>query len=186
MRDFPSMTLPNARTLIAGAIAVYAAFTAGPISALAETEILIPEQTATADPTQTPPTLDAPSNAAADTTITTNIDPWEGFNRRTFAVNLFIDDTFLVPAAKGYRAATPPIARRGIRKFLANVRTPGIFVNDLLQGEFGRAGTTLSRFVINSTLGAGGFADPATSLGLEKHSEDLGQTLAVWGVPSGP
>ena len=113
-------------------------------------------------------------------------DPWEGLNRKMFAVNTFLDDNLLVPASKGYRAVTPKAGRRGIRKFLANLRSPGIFVNDLLQGEFKRAGQTLSRFVVNSTIGAGGFADPATIMGVPGHNEDFGQTLAVWGVPSGP
>ncbi|MEL7487009.1 MAG: VacJ family lipoprotein [Pseudomonadota bacterium] len=113
-------------------------------------------------------------------------DPFEGFNRKMFAAHLFVDDAFFVPAAKGYRAVTPKSGRRGIRRFLANFRTPGIFVNDILQGEFKRAGETLSRFVVNSTLGAGGFADPASMIGIPAHTEDFGQTLAVWGVPSGP
>lgn len=113
-------------------------------------------------------------------------DPWEGLNRKMFAVNIFLDDTLLVPASRGYRAVTPKAGRRGIRKFLANLRSPGVFVNDILQGEFKRAGQTLSRFVVNSTIGAGGFADPATIMGVPGHSEDFGQTLAVWGVPSGP
>lgn len=113
-------------------------------------------------------------------------DPWEGFNRKMFSAHLFLDRNFLVPAAKGYRATTPKVGRRGIRRFLANLKAPGIFVNDILQGEFGRAGETLSRFVVNSTIGAGGFADPAAQLGVPAHSEDFGQTLAVWGIDSGP
>lgn len=113
-------------------------------------------------------------------------DPWEGFNRKMFTVHTFLDDNLLVPAALGYRAVTPKTGRRGIRRFLANLRAPGIFINDLLQGEFGRAGETLSRFAINSTIGAGGFADPAAQLGIPQHGEDFGQTLATWGVPPGP
>lgn len=113
-------------------------------------------------------------------------DPWEGFNRKMFSAHVFLDRNFLVPAAKGYRATTPKAGRRGIRRFLANIRAPGVFVNDILQGEFGRAGQTLSRFVVNSTIGAGGFADPAAQLGVPAHSEDFGQTLAVWGIDSGP
>lgn len=113
-------------------------------------------------------------------------DPWEGFNRKMFSAHLFLDRNFLVPAAKGYRTVTPKKGRRGIRRFLANLRAPGIFANDLLQGQFGRAGETLSRFVINSTIGAGGFADPAAEIGIAQHGEDFGQTLAVWGVDSGP
>ena len=113
-------------------------------------------------------------------------DPWEGFNRKMFGAHMFLDRTLLVPAAKGYRATTPKSGRRGIRRFLSNLRAPGVFVNDLLQGEFSRAGETLSRFVVNSTIGAGGFADPAAQLGVSAHGEDFGQTLAVWGVESGP
>jgi len=113
-------------------------------------------------------------------------DPWEGFNRKMFSAHLFLDRNLLVPAAKGYRAVTPKKGRRGIRRFLANLRAPGVFVNDILQGEFGRAGETLGRFVVNSTIGAGGFADPAAQIGIPAHSEDFGQTLAVWGVDSGP
>ncbi len=113
-------------------------------------------------------------------------DPWEGFNRKMFSAHVFLDRNLLVPAAKGYRATTPKAGRRGIRRFLANIRAPGVFVNDILQGEFGRAGETLSRFVVNSTIGAGGFADPAAQIGIAPHGEDFGQTLAVWGIDSGP
>lgn len=113
-------------------------------------------------------------------------DPWEGFNRKMFSAHLYLDRNLLVPAAKGYRATTPKAGRRGIRRFLANLRAPGVLANDILQGEFGRAGETLSRFVVNTTIGAGGFADPAAHIGISAHSEDFGQTLAVWGVDSGP
>ena len=113
-------------------------------------------------------------------------DPWEGFNRRMFAVNDTLDSAAFIPAARAYRAVTVEKQRKGLRNFLANARTPVIFVNDLLQGEFKRAGTTMGRFVINSTVGFGGMGDPAERLGLAQHSEDFGQTLAVWGAPSGP
>ena len=131
--------------------------------------------------------IDAAIAAASGPTVTAGVrDPWEGLNRRVFAVNTAIDDVVFVPAAKAYRAVTPKPGRRGLRRFLANLRAPGVFINDVLQGEFGRAGETLSRFVVNSTLGAGGFADPAAHLGVPAHNEDFGQTLAVWGVPPGP
>lgn len=113
-------------------------------------------------------------------------DPWEGFNRKMFAANNFFDETILVPTAKAYRAVTPAAGRRGLRRFLGNFATPVTLVNDLLQGEFGRAGDTAGRFIINTTIGFGGIADPAAQMGIEDHSEDFGQTLAVWGVPSGP
>lgn len=113
-------------------------------------------------------------------------DPWEGFNRKMFAFNDGFDQHLMVPTAKAYRTVTHKKQRKGIRNFLANLRTPVILVNDLLQGEFSRAGETMGRFVINSTIGFGGMGDPAERLGIEQHSEDFGQTLAVWGVDSGP
>lgn len=113
-------------------------------------------------------------------------DPWEGFNREMFAAHLFFDHNLLVPAAKTYRAVTPKLARKGLRNFLANAALTKTLINDVLQGQFGRAGETTGRFLINSTIGFLGFADPAAKLGIEPHREDFGQTLAVWGVGSGP
>lgn len=113
-------------------------------------------------------------------------DPWEGFNRAMFEFNDKLDGAVMVPAAKAYRAVTHKKQRKGIRNFISNLRTPVTLVNDILQGEFGRAGETAGRFVINSTIGFGGMGDPAERLGIEQHSEDFGQTLAVWGVDSGP
>jgi phospholipid-binding lipoprotein MlaA len=113
-------------------------------------------------------------------------DPWEGFNRDMFAVHESVDQAVLEPVARGYRAVTPRPVRAGVRNFLRNLRGPVIFVNDVLQGEVGRAGTTAARFGLNTTIGIGGLFDPATSMGLERHDEDFGQTLAVWGVDSGP
>lgn len=129
-----------------------------------------------------PPVAEA-SGAGAETS---SADPWEGFNRKVFGLNNSIDRAFFAPAARAYRATTPKAGRRGLRRFLANFSAPSTFINDILQGEFGRAGKTLSRFAINSTIGAGGFADPAAQMGIDGHKEDFGQTLAVWGVDSGP
>jgi phospholipid-binding lipoprotein MlaA len=113
-------------------------------------------------------------------------DPWEGFNRDMFTVHESVDQAVLEPVARGYRAITPRPVRRSVLNFLRNLRAPVIFVNDVLQGEVGRAGTTAARFGVNTTIGIAGVFDPATSMGLERHDEDFGQTLAVWGVDSGP
>lgn len=125
----------------------------------------------------------APATASAQEEVS---DPFEGFNRNMFAVHEAIDQAVLEPVARGYRAITPAPVRTGVRSFLQNLRSPVIFANDVLQGEFGRAGTTAARFGINSTIGIGGVFDPATTMGLERHDEDFGQTLGRWGVPSGP
>jgi phospholipid-binding lipoprotein MlaA len=127
-----------------------------------------------------------PTLALENTDPRPSYDPWEGFNRAMFGVHRAVDNAVLEPVARGYRAITPRPVRGGVRNFLRNLNAPVIFANDLLQGEFKRAGSTAGRFAINSTVGIAGILDPATSIGLERHDEDFGQTLAVWGVPSGP
>jgi phospholipid-binding lipoprotein MlaA len=107
-------------------------------------------------------------------------------NRNLYAFHEGVDRAVLEPVARGYRAATPGLLRSGVRNVLRNLRGPVILANDILQGEIARAGTTAGRFAINTTIGVAGVFDPATSMGLERHDEDFGQTLAVWGVPSGP
>ena len=125
----------------------------------------------------------APTSARAQEAVS---DPWEGLNRNLYAVHDAIDQAVLAPVARGYRAITPEPVREGVLNFLRNLRGPLIFTNDVLQGEFGRAGVTAARFGLNSTLGFAGVLDPATPLGLERHSEDFGQTLGAWGVDPGP
>ncbi len=113
-------------------------------------------------------------------------DPWEGFNRNLFAANETIDQAVFEPVARGYRAITPAPLRAGVINFLRNLRGPVIFTNDVLQGQVDRAGITAARFGMNTTIGLAGVLDPATQFGLERHSEDFGQTLAVWGLDAGP
>lgn len=114
-------------------------------------------------------------------------DPVEPLNRYFFAVNdQLIDGLILKPAAQGYDTVLPGFAKDSIRHFLDNLRTPVILVNDVLQGEWDRAGTTITRFGINTTVGVGGLLDPATDWGYDRHGEDFGQTLAVWGTGEGP
>lgn len=132
----------------------------------------------------TPPPPDDPE-AVAEFRQTN--DPLEPFNRTMYGVHQGIDKTVLVPLARGYRAAVPEPVRDGVRNVLGNLRSPVILANDMLQGEPRRAGDTLGRFVINSTLGLGGIFDVAESwFGVRGHAEDFGQTLARWGVGEGP
>lgn len=127
-----------------------------------------------------------PGDAEAVAEFNQTNDPGEPANRAIFKVNKALDSALLKPAAIAYKDYTPGIFQTTIRNVLDNLRAPVIFFNDILQGELQRAGTTFFRFVINSTIGFLGLADPATEMGLEPHSEDFGQTLAVWGVPEGP
>ncbi|MGD9981153.1 MAG: VacJ family lipoprotein [Hyphomonadaceae bacterium] len=132
------------------------------------------------------PVVASAQDAAPAAAAPTHGDPWEGLNRDLYAFHEGVDKAVIEPVARGYRAVTPGPVRGGVRNFLRNLRGPVIFANDVLQGEIGRAGATAGRFAINTTIGIAGIFDPATSMGLERHDEDFGQTLAVWGVPSGP
>ena len=113
-------------------------------------------------------------------------DPLEGLNRQIFAANLALDTFLLRPAAVGYRELMPEGGKYVIRNFVNNLKLPFTFLNDVAQGEMNRAGTSLARFVVNTTIGIGGLLEPATDMGLPYHREDFGQTLAVWGVGDGP
>jgi phospholipid-binding lipoprotein MlaA len=125
--------------------------------------------------------------AAAGTTDAAGInDPLEGFNRAMFSVNNVIDDALLVPLATGYRFVTTSDMRSGLRNMLSNAGAPVVLLNDLLQAKPNRALETTARFVLNSSFGVAGLVDVAAKMGIPPHSEDFGQTLAVWGVGSGP
>ena len=113
-------------------------------------------------------------------------DPFEPVNRLVFGFNEILDHAILTPVAKTYRFIVPGPVRTGVSNAVANAKAPVTFANDLLQGKPERAKTTFMRFLINSTVGMGGFVDAAEAGGFEKHTEDFGQTLAVWGVGSGP
>lgn len=113
-------------------------------------------------------------------------DPFENFNRKVYGFNESVDKAFVGPVANGYARTVPKPARSGLRNFIANANSPVTFINDVLQAKPQRAAETFSRFVINTTVGLGGFFDVAGKSGLEQHTEDFGQTLGVWGVPMGP
>ena len=113
-------------------------------------------------------------------------DPIEPANRYFFELNRFLDTIALKPVATWYRGVVPGVGRNAIRNFLDNLKSPVILVNDLLQGEWDRAGTTAERFGINSTVGVLGLFDPAEDWGMPQHSEDFGQTLGTYGVGEGP
>lgn len=112
-------------------------------------------------------------------------DPYENWNRKSFAVNEFFDRILLKPVARGYTKVVPRFARRGIHNAFVNFGTPVVALNQLLQGKGVRALSDTGRFAVNTTLGIGGLFDPATGMGLVAHNEDFGQTLQTWGVRPG-
>jgi len=113
-------------------------------------------------------------------------DPLHGFNRAMWGVNRGLDKAIARPVTKVYQAVTPKPVRSGIANFFSNLTEPWSFINALLQGKPDRAGRALERFVVNSTVGIGGLMDVAGKHGKKQQPEDLGQTLAVWGVNGGP
>ena len=113
-------------------------------------------------------------------------DPWEPFNRAMFTFNEDVDRWVLEPVAKGYDVVTPDELQRCIRNFFWNLRVPIEGLNGLLQGKPVQSASDVGRFTVNTTIGLAGFLDLATYFGLERHDEDFGQTLGVWGVPNGP
>ena len=111
-------------------------------------------------------------------------DPWEPTNRAFYSFNDSLDRAVLEPAAKLYMRL-PAGVRRSITNFFDNAAYPGTALNQLLQDKINLALQDSARFVFNTTLGLGGFLDVSTGFGLERHTEDFGQTLAVWGLEEG-
>lgn len=113
-------------------------------------------------------------------------DPYEDGNRTVFDFNQNLDAYVLAPVASAYSSITPGFVRRGVDNFFNNARYPGVILGDVLQGKFRQGAADTGRFVVNTTVGLLGLWDAARHVGLPAHNEDFGQTLAVWGVNSGP
>lgn len=115
-----------------------------------------------------------------------NKDTFESANRLFFDVNETLDKHLMKPIAEAYVEITPKPIRTGVTNFFDNLAYLNVIFNSLLQGKFTQAVNDSLRFVFNSTLGIGGVFDVATTdLGLARHEEDFGQTLATWGVDEG-
>jgi phospholipid-binding lipoprotein MlaA len=113
-------------------------------------------------------------------------DPFEKFNRSMFAFNDAVDQHALKPAATVYKSVTPSFVQTGVNNFFGNLADVWSSANNLMQGK-GEAGMSdFARVMINTSFGIGGLFDVASEAGLPKHTEDFGQTLGYWGVPSGP
>lgn len=111
-------------------------------------------------------------------------DPYEGFNRAMFKVNEGVD-VVLKPVAQGYDKAAPLPVKAGVGNFFGNINDVWTSVNNFLQGKGSDGLSDAGRVLINTTIGIGGVFDVASEMGLEKHAEDFGQTLGVWGVGEG-
>jgi phospholipid-binding lipoprotein MlaA len=110
---------------------------------------------------------------------------WESFNRASFALNQGLDKVIFKPVASVYRTLPTPI-KSGVSNSLDNLSNVVTIPNNVLQGEFSKAGVNTGRFIINTTVGILGFVDVATLIGFEEYEkEDYGQTFAVHGVGPG-
>ncbi|HET9976264.1 MAG TPA: VacJ family lipoprotein [Burkholderiaceae bacterium] len=113
-------------------------------------------------------------------------DPLEGINRVVYRFNDGLDTVLLKPVAEGYRAVVPELARSGVNNVFGNIGDVWSALNSLLQGKGQTAATMAFRVGTNTLFGIGGLFDVASDLGLERQSEDFGQTLGRWGFGAGP
>ena len=118
--------------------------------------------------------------------LTANDDPFEEINRSIWNINEALDDNFAKPVAEAYDSITPTFVQTGITNFFRNINEVDNTINQLLQGKPVLAINDFTRFLINSTIGLAGLIDVASSMGLERHREDFGQTLGMWGFSQGP
>ena len=112
-------------------------------------------------------------------------DPIEGFNRAMFGFNEGLDKVIIRPVATGYEAVLPSPIQTGVANFFSNIADLMIGVNNLLQGKPAQAASDAGRVLVNTTIGFLGIIDVASSMGMEKHEEDVGQTFGRWGVDDG-
>lgn len=120
------------------------------------------------------------------TIFSTEVDPFQEINEKTHNFNLVLDKQLATPVARIYKKVTPDLIEKSITNFTHNIEDLSIAINNILQGKINNGISDLLRFTINSSLGVLGFFDVASNLGFEKHDEDFGQTLAIWGIGSGP
>ncbi|CAN5314817.1 hypothetical protein BH10PSE17_BH10PSE17_30760 [soil metagenome] len=127
------------------------------------------------------------SACATPGTTSAGGDPFESVNRKVYAFNDAVDNAVIKPVAQGYKAVVPRPVRTCVGNFFGNMSDAWSTVNSCLQGKGGECAQNFMRVATNTVFGIAGCIDIASSIpGLERKSEDFGQTLAVWGVPSGP
>jgi len=113
-------------------------------------------------------------------------DPWEPLNTKIFEFNRHVDRYVLKPVAKGYNFVVPDLVQVGISNMFYNLRFAPRFLNNVFQGKAKGATIEVGRFLLNSTVGIGGFFDLAKEVDLVTPEEDLGQTLGFYGMKPGP
>lgn len=130
-------------------------------------------------------TKEAVKETENHTDAKSEVDPYENFNRSMFKFNDKLDAYVAKPISDAYLWITPNFLKTGVTNFFSNLKDINVVLNDNMQGKFSQGFEDTGRLLANSTVGLLGFFDVASELGLIKHQEDFGQTLAVWGVPQG-
>ena len=113
------------------------------------------------------------------------VDPHEKVNRASYDLTDRVDRLIFEPVVNVYIDYVPNAAQRSIGNFYDNLSYPNVVLNDFLQGKVRQGLQDSLRFFVNSSVGLFGLFDMATHMGLQKHDEDFGQTLGVWGVNPG-
>lgn len=113
-------------------------------------------------------------------------DPLEPMNRGIYQFNDTVDKAIIKPVAQGYKEILPQPVRTAVSNFFSNLDDVLVLLNDLLQFKLQQAASDFARLIWNTTFGVAGLIDVSTSMGLEKHNEDFGQTLGYWGLGNGP
>lgn len=187
-RCLPKIRKAAARVVIAGLLALAAggSVQAQDITATGEAgslalSVVVASDTTAAMTDQLNQTAAAPGDDFDE-------DPWEGFNEKMFDFNREVLDRYLLkPIATGWDFILPDLVQRGFRNMFDNIKVVRRVVNNTLQLKFAAAGTELTRFTINSTIGVAGFFDIAKdAFEIEQKDEDTGQTFGVWGMGPGP
>ena len=109
---------------------------------------------------------------------------FEKVSRGIFKFNKVFDKAVLRPIASGYNKL-PKKIRNGTGNFTSNIGTLLTVPNHIFQGQWKLAGESSASFVINSTIGIFGFANPAAKMGFKNQQEDIGQTLGAYGFGGG-
>jgi phospholipid-binding lipoprotein MlaA len=122
----------------------------------------------------------------ANNTLAVEVDPFENYNRKVFSFNERVDSYLIKPVASFYNLVTPGFLDDGITNIFRNLNEPVNIVNNGLQFKYSESAISFMRFLTNTIFGIGGFIDVATHVGLKYSNEDFGQTLAIWGIESGP
>lgn len=124
--------------------------------------------------------------AKSDEGVGEEYDPWESMNSKVFEFNRQVDRFVLKPVARGYDFVVPDFVQVGISNMFYNLRFGPRFLNNVFQGKMKGAGIEVGRFLLNTTVGYGGFLDLAKEIDLVTPEEDFGQTLGFYGVTPGP